>query len=66
MSSARGAPIECRSSGAGQVADAGAGFGEGFERVCFDAGAELGERSSDETEVNRADDGLVGGCLWGA
>ena len=42
-------------------ADAGAGFGEGLEPIDLDADRELGERSSDETEMDRTDDGLVGG-----
>jgi hypothetical protein len=32
--------------------------GERLQRVCFDAAAEFGQRSSDETEVERTDDGL--------
>ena len=48
-------------SRAGEVADAGARFGEGFEPIGFDGGCEFRERSPDETEVDRTDDGLVGG-----
>jgi hypothetical protein len=40
------------------VSDAGAWFGEGLERIGFDAGREFRERSPDETEVDRTDDGL--------
>src|SRR5712691_8681120 len=57
------APTHSRpSSGAGQVADAGAWLGEGLEPIGFDAGRELGQRSPDQTEMDRADDGLVGRC----
>jgi hypothetical protein len=44
-----------------EVADAGAWLGEGLEPIGFDAGREFRERSPDETEVDRTDDGLVGG-----
>src|SRR6266540_5359493 len=49
-----------RPSRVGDVGDAGAGLGEGFEPVCFDASPELRERSSDQAEMERTDDGRVG------
>src|SRR6266852_2396991 len=53
-------PPQRRPSRVGDVGDAGAGLGEGFEPVCFDASPELGECSSDQAEMERTDDGRVG------
>jgi hypothetical protein len=42
------------------VADASAWLGEGLEPIRFDASPEHRERSLDEAEMDRTDDGLVG------
>src|SRR6266511_1343518 len=57
--SREGAPTR-RPSRVGDVGDAGAGLGEGFEPVGFDASPELRERSSDQAEMERTDDGRAG------
>jgi hypothetical protein len=53
-------PAYSRTSRAGQVADASAGLGEGLEPIRFDASPELRQRSPDQTEMDRTDNGLVG------
>src|SRR2546428_6932836 len=41
------------------MADAGAWLGEGLERIRFDVSPELRQRSPNEAEMERTDDGLV-------
>jgi hypothetical protein len=41
------------------MGDASAWLGERFKAICFDAGPELRQRSPNETEVDRTDNGRV-------
>jgi hypothetical protein len=48
-----------RPSRAGQVADASGWLGEGLEPIRFDASPELRQRSPDQAEMDRTDNGRV-------